>query len=235
MTIQKQLQDAEFISRVTQTAADAGVNIQVGDDFTDYAEIVGYARPEQVLGDPFDCTKQYIPKGSGFWIIGRDRHGELVHTQAMKMVDLRGAKLGDYLHKNFRSFPPPWQDLDMNGSKCRPGPSARRISGSVVYHGEFFLKPGAEGHRGTGLAGILARLAMAVAWTRYSPDYVFGFMSRGLSFNGFAERNGYMHCEPNTLTWVTKDCARKMEAFMVHNTREDIDFLMSIPVDDMVA
>jgi len=235
MTIQKQLQDAEFISRVTQTVADAGVHIQVGDDFTDYAEIVTEERREQVLGEPFDCTMQYIPQGSGFWIVGRDSQGELVHTQAMKQVDLQGHQLGTYLMDNFRKFPPPWTDLDLAQSHCRPGPSTKRIAGSVVYHGEFFLKPGGEGHRGTGLAGVLARLAMAVAWSRYSPDYVFGFMSRGLSFGGFAERNGYMHCEPNTLTWITKGQTRKMEAFMVHNSREDIDFLMSIPVEDMVA
>lgn len=234
MTIQKQFQDAGFIARVEKTISAAGMHIQVGEDFTDYAEIIAEERPEQVLGDPFDCTKQYIAQGSGFWITGRDDTGRLIHTQAMKTVDLGGALLGDFLMKNFRKFPPPWTDLDMQASKCRPGPSTRRIGGSVVYHGEFYLKP-ESGCRGTGLAGVLARLAMAVAWTRYSPDYIFCFMSRGLSFNGFAARNGYMHCEPNALTWVTRGHKKKMDAFMVHNSREDIDFLMSIPVDDMVA
>lgn len=234
MTIQSHIHEADFVAKITNVARDAGIELQVGDDFTDYAEAIFEERPEQVLGDPFNCARQYIEPGSGFWIMGRNAKRELVHTQAMKRVELGGTRLGPYLQRNYMLFPPPWSDIDQRASGARPGPSSRRISGQVVYHGDVWLKSGPE-YRGTGIVGALTRLAMSVAWARFSPDYIFGFISAGHSNKGLAEREGYMHCEPDALTWATLSGDKKMSAYMVHNSREDIEFMMELPVAELAA
>lgn len=233
MTILNPIQEAGYVARITEIAKSVGIDLQVGDDFTDYAEVIFEERPEQVLGDPFNCAAQYIKPGSGFYIIGRNQDGELVHTQAMKQVSLRGHDLGGFLEQNYMDFPPPWDDIDETGSGARPGPSARSIRGNVVYHGDLWLKSGPE-YRGTGIVGALTRLAMSVAWARYTPDYIFGFIAAGHSLKGLAEREGYMHCEPNALTWKTRSGDKNMNAFMVHNSRQDIEFLMELGVAELV-
>ena len=100
----------------------------------------------------------------------------------------------------------------------------------VCYHGDFWLR---EDYRSSGMSNILARFALASALLRWSPDYVIGFMPRPIAFKGLAEREGYMHCEPGTLYWRRAGTEKDFEAFMVWMGREDLNFLLTIPVAGM--
>lgn len=235
MTIHDTFAGAQYVTKIVDGAFDMGINLQVGSDFHEYSQLVADHRPEQPLGAPFDPTLQGINAENGFWIVGWARDGRLVHTQAMRLFDLGAVRLSDYLVQNFRNFPPAGLDLDMDGSSYLPGPGARRIDGTACYHGEAWLKGGDSGFRGTGLAGALARFALATAVLRWSPDHIFGFMPERHAFRGLVEREGYMHSDPGALIWRRADGADPLRGYMVWMGREDLSHLMTLPALDLVA
>ncbi len=210
------------------------VSVTVGEDMEEYRALLAEYRPEQPLGPPFDPQLNDISASNAFWIVGRDPTGRVVHTQAMRLIDLQGQTLESYLREGFRAFPPAAVDLDMQRSRYRAGPGAGRITGRVCYHGEVWLRPD-PAYRGTGLSCVLGRFAFMTAVLRWMPDYVFGFMPRGVAFKGFAERQGYMHAEPGVLRWVPRDSDKVLEGFMVWMSREDIRYVMGMPLNELVA
>lgn len=235
MTIQDTFDGARFVSATTTIARQRGIGLQVGADFAHYAALIARHREEQPLGPPFDCTRHDIKQANGFWVIGRTPDGEIVHTQAMRLIDLGGLSLADYLQSQFRDFPPSGVDLDLARSRYRSGPGARRISGLVCYHGDVWLKGGDAGYRGTGLSSVLARFALATCLLRWSPDHVFAFMPRAIAFKGLAEREGYMHTEPGCLHWRHADREETLEGYMVWMYREDISHVLTIPLGPLLS
>ncbi len=226
MTIQDTFSGAHFVARITAIAAARGLELRVGADFAAYRRMVAKERPQQPVGQPFDARKQALGDDNAFWIAGRDRAGRLVHTQAMRRIDLPGT-LADFLRRKFRDFPPAGVGLDLARSRYVAGPGARAIAGRVCYHGEAWLCPEA-GFRGTGMAGVLARFALAGAVLRWAPDYVFGFMSEGLAFRGLVEREGYMHTDPGVLRWQPAGGGAVMTGFMVWMGRADLRHMMGL-------
>ncbi|MCI2398923.1 hypothetical protein [Aliiroseovarius subalbicans] len=235
MTIHDTFAGAQYVTKIVDLAFDSGINLQVGSDFHEYSQLITEHRPEQPLGAPFDPTLQGINAETGFWITGWGRDGQLVHTQAMRRFDIGGVSLSDYLGQKFRDFPPAGLALDLDASEYRPGPGAKRISGVTCYHGEAWLKGGDTGFRGTGLAGALARFALATAVLRWSPDYIFGFMPERHAFRGLVEREGYMHSDPGALDWHLADSEKVLRGYMVWMGRDDLSHIMTLPAVDLAA
>lgn len=231
MSIHNTFEGAQFIAQTADIAKENGIFLRVGICFSEYDDLVLEHRSEQPVGLPFDYRKNNFLPASAFWIAGWDENGELVHTQAVRLVDLAGLHLSTYLAKRFIDFPPVGLDLDLARSRYNPGPAARRIFGQVCYHGDFWLD---ERHRSTGLSSILARFALASCLLRWSPDYVIGFMPRPIAFKGLAEREGYMHSEPGCLYWHRADNNKVLEGFMVWMGREDISHLLTIPLHGLM-
>ena len=123
----------------------------------------------------------------------------------------------------------------MAASQYNPGPGAHRINGRVTYHGDVWLKGGPDGYRGTGVSAVLARYALASALMTWSPDYVFAFMPQPIAFKGLAEREGYMHAEPGALEWHFAENENKIKGYMIYMGRDDIDFILDIPINELVA
>ena len=172
------------------------VSLKVGEDFEEYRALLAEHRPDHDLGLPFDPEHQFMTPANAFWIAGFDHDGELIHTQAMRMIELGNSHLSDYMRENFLDFPPSGLPLDLKRSRYRPGPSAKRMTGRTVYHGEVWMGGTKGQFRGSGLSCVLGRFAFMSAMLRWSPDHFFGFMPRAVAFKGFAERQGYMHAEP---------------------------------------
>ncbi len=231
MSIHNTFEGVPFIASATQIAKENGLYLQLGTDFGEYSDLVSDGRPEQGLGLPFDPAFNAINGDNAFWIAGWKHAGNLVHTQALRLIGLGGLSLSQYMSRHFLDFPPTGLDLDLALSRYNPGPRAKRIGGVVGYHGEFWLS---DEYRDTGLSCILARFALASAQLRWAPDYVIGFMPRPLAFKGLAEREGYMHCEPGCLYWHRADTGKDLEGCMVWMDREDIRHLMTIPLNGLV-
>ncbi len=233
MTIHDTFNGVQFAAGIANLAFERGLTLHVGSDFDEYAQTVAEHRPEQPLGEPFDPKIQPVNHTNGFWITGWNRAGELVHTQAMRRFQPT-SNLADFLAKNFREFPPSGLPLDLKNSRYLPGPGARGIRGFTCYHGEAWLKPGDDSYRGTGIAGTLARFALANAVLRWSPDYIFGFMPERHAFRGLVEREGYMHSDPGALYWHLQDSPEVLRGYMVWMGREDLDHMMSIPPENLL-
>ncbi len=211
------------------------VTMKVGDDMAEYERIVEKWRPNQVIGAPFDKTHHKLDRSNFFWMVGHDPEGRIIHTQAMRLIDLGNESLGDYMRDKFREFPPVLPDLDLQRSRYRAGPGAKSMHGEVCYHGEFWIDPEGGQYRGSGLSTVLGRFAFLTATARWSPDYIFGFMAQSVAFKGFAARHGYMHAEPGALRWYREGQDVPLDGLMVYMGREDIRYLTSLPLQDIAA
>jgi len=233
MTIHDTFAGAQFATSIADLADNMGMKLQVGDDFQHYADMIRELRTDQPLGDPFNLEKQELTHENAFWISGWDKAGDLVHTQAIRRLQIKNS-LADFMQKSFRQFPPSGCDLDMGRSTYTPGPGARGIRGVVCYHGEAWLRSGKGGFRGTGIAGALARFAMTTAVLRWSPDYIFCFVPEGLAYRGLVEREGYMHTDPGALAWQLRD-GPQLRGFMGWMGREDLTHMMGIPTETLLV
>jgi hypothetical protein len=235
MSYQSKFAGAQFVSTINDIARSKGIILHTGTNFDEYAELVAQYRPQSPLGAPFDPKLHNLDQSNAFWIAGRNDNDELVHTQAVRLLDLKQQTLAEYLKDNFRDFPPGGVPLDMDASNYQAGPGATRIRGRLAYHGEVWLKPGDSSYRGTGIAAVLGRYAQAMAMMAWSPDYVFGFMPQSIAFGGFAEREGYVHSEPGALNWYHAETGDVMKGFLIYNERYDLDWMLEMPVMDLVA
>lgn len=227
MTIHDTFTGAQYITRLLDIINDNGVMIEIGSDFDLYARYIAEHRTKLPLGLAFDPANQNLTDENGFWIVGWDHDGKMMHSQAMRMIDMSDIYLSDYLSENFQRFAPPGYTLDMARSMYRAGPGAKRITGKICYHGDLWVESSAR-YRGTGLPGVLARFALATSLLRWSPDHVFGFMAQHHAFRGLAEREGYMHCEPGALELHTRELNTVIRGFLTYMSREDLSFLMEI-------
>ncbi|WP_298844334.1 hypothetical protein [uncultured Roseobacter sp.] len=234
MTLHTFQDGTRFLASSSSLLNEHGIELQVGHDFDEYREILAEARPGHTLGAPLNPDLQPMTPANSFWIAGRDGNGTIMHTQAMRCVDLHGGYLSDYLRHRFVDYPPSGMDLDMKRSRYRAGPGAQRIKGQVCYHGEFWMGGTPGQYRGTGLSYILGRYAFLLGLQMYDPDYIFGFMERTVVFKGFPARHGYMHMEPSALRWYIKNNENPLEGYLVYVGRDDIRFLLDMPLSDIL-
>jgi hypothetical protein len=152
----------------------------------------------------------------------------------MRLIDLGHQSLSEYLRQNFRAFPPPGVPIDYANSAYNPGPGARRIFGRVAYHGEVWIKDD-PAYRGRGLIDIVARFAFLSASMAWKPDFVYGFIPRGIMRRGLAEREGYMHSDPFALSWCIEGSNQPIIANLVWMALDDIRYVVHVPLDEMSA
>jgi hypothetical protein len=60
-------------------------------------------------------------------------------------------------------------------------------------------------------------------------------MAKSVAQKGFPERQGYMHCEPNAITYALKEGGEALEGFMVYMAREDMRFILDLPMDPALS
>ncbi len=230
MTISDVFDGARMLTETVSTLQANQIFVTVGDDFEEYARIVKEGRPEQPLGPPFDPEMQFLPTSRGIWVVGHNPQGQLVHTQAMRLLDLCDQTLARYMSSRYGEFPPGGVGIDMDGSWFRAGPGAKRITGRACYHGEMWLKDDAA-YRGRGLIDHLARFAFLTALLHWQPDFIFGFIVRTVARRGLAEREGYMHSDPYCLSWKIDGRNEPLDCNMVWMEIDDIRHVMHVPLE----
>lgn len=228
MSIHPNIQKEFLLATSLDHLRSCGISVVTGSDFEKYREILAVARPDHTLGVPFDPKRQPLNPGNSYWMAGYDADGKIVHTQALKRLNLTTSSLGEYMTRNLREFEPPMGGIDYDKTIYRPGPGARRIRGTVTYHGEFWVGGEPGQFRGTGMSSLLARHAFLTALLRWSPDYFFGLMSKSLVYKGFAARFGYMHSDPDAIRFAQLDSEDVFEVVMGYMTNEDLRFFLDM-------
>lgn len=208
----------------------SGLNLRVGYDFHQYRDLIKEARVGHVVGRPFDPDLHDFSNGSAFWILATDRDGMVVHSQALRMLDLTGRSLADHLNGHFTDFPPPSMELDLTRSNYRAGPGASRMTGLIAYHGEFWIG-GEEGQfRGSGVSTLLARYGFWMATQHWDISYIFAFILNQVHYKGLAARTGWMHTDPAALQWYPSDGRGPIETVMAYLSKGDVEFLLDLPL-----
>lgn len=209
------------MSGILRDLEEGGIHIEVGDDFAKYRSY----RNQQVDRGPiypmFDVASSYIDRTNGFWICGFNSSGELMHTQAVRLLDLTGMSLATHLsiHRHKYITPDSTPDPDLT---YYSGPQALdTITGQVCYQGEFWLRAdGLGGPRSQGATSLLSRILFEVMVGTWDPSFVFALVPKRLAAKGAHLRYGYCHCEPGR--WLGPNQQVTEEDYLIWMSANDM-------------
>jgi hypothetical protein len=227
--------DEDLVNSVTKLLNTHGVYLTIGYDFRIFKALLKDAFPDRKLGKMFDPDSHELDDGDAFWLIGQTADGEIIHTQAMRILKTGPRNLADFMSKRFKDFAPAGMSLDMERSHYRVGPGARRMSGRIAYCGEYWIggKPGQ--FRGTGLSYILSRYVWWQTLQHWDPDHIISFIAQNTAMKGFVERASMMHTEPNAITMYPAGSDKEISGFLCYLHREDLHYLLDIPLQTGLA
>ncbi len=197
-----------------------GISLEIGSDFSLYEAHVKSQPRRHAVGPFFSADNDYLCEATAFWIVGRDNKGELVHTQAVRTLDLEGKNFTHFMDKHLVDFFP--YEIDEEKTGYYPSPESEKICGTVCYHGELWLSTGNVQSSFTGLVALLSRLAMAVSVTRFHADYFFAYIMSRNANRGLAARCGFMHTDPNSVVWSVPGGVQDAEAWSAWVSRKEI-------------
>lgn len=204
------------------------LSIEIGNDFQHYQHILDCERSNQSIGLPFQTQTLNNERKSAVWLTARNAEGVLLHTQAIKQIDLNGISLADYLGKYYLNFPPPWSDVDEERSTFHVTPGTKKISGVATYHGDFWSHPAMRSTAGQSASYTFGQLANHLTFVSVNPDWMFGFILPGVYNRGFAARLEYLNLEPRCLRWFRRSSQAVTEAGIVYSSREDLRFVRDL-------
>lgn len=203
---------------------ESGISLEIGDDFSVFRRHRNSQTDRSALFPMFDVACSYVDASNAFWICGFDKDGTLVHTQAIRRLDIAKQSLGEHLRDHRHMYITPGSTPNRDNTFFSPLPVLDKISGRVGYHGEFWIKAGTIGRRNTGLTGVLSRIAFEMCMKLWSPDYIFGLVPSPLATRGVAVRYGYTHCEYGA--WHGPDQEVTSEEMLVWMSQEDLRYLL---------
>ncbi len=220
-----------YIDRLTDLLEHVGLKLTVGNDF-EYFRHIPLQQPKRPHVAPiFDPAVQVMDPLKAFWLTACSGSGEVVHTQAMLLIELGDETLGQHLTKNLSAFRPYGNRLDPSRSVTQQTTATTSLKGRVCYHGELWTKGGPNGYRGGSLTALLPRLMISMAVRKWSPDHIFGVMEPGAACKGLAAREGYMHLEQGSVLWHDRQSDQSFEEWIVWMNREDTCHLLSVGPD----
>jgi hypothetical protein len=139
--------------------------------------------------DPAFCS---LTPDHATCILGRNRAGEVVATQAARVYRLTHTTLHDELESLRAFYDHPERDRNAGEVCTVTAPSARQMVGRVLCGGAAWYRPD---YRGRFLSAILPRISRVYAFTRWQTDFTTSLMVEGIVKGGVAERSGYRNIE----------------------------------------
>ena len=140
---------------------------------------------------------RYCPRGlapsRAFCILGRDQHGEVVATHALRLFDIDETDtLYDVATSSRMFYDEPYRTKRPQ-QRCEVSASiAKTIRGRIAINGAVWYHPA---FRKRELATIVPRISRARAYTRWRIDYSMGLAMEGPTQGGVIDRVGYPHRE----------------------------------------
>jgi|SRR5579884_3244382 len=159
----------------------------------DFDELCYFNKQEQARGrwyplaPPFNSEITDLAPENAYWISGLDRHGEIVLTQAGRVYHWPDTTLADEARLLF------YGGRDVGQVCTVTAPTARTISGWVLWGGGLWIRPD---FRGNGFPSWIGRLGRAYSTARWPLDWSTCFVSSTLFAKGnIAESYGYPHVD----------------------------------------
>jgi hypothetical protein len=129
-----------------------------------------------------------VDESNTAWIEAADRAGGSVAAIGLRLFDWPNSDFGREFEAGrvFRSFAGEREVWQVTA------PSAALIGGRVFYPGTLWIRPD---HRGRQLGGLLCHLAIALAWTKWSPDWAASVIGTRAVERGAIRQYGLRHIE----------------------------------------
>lgn len=202
------------LSGTVRELEEAGIRIQIGDDFARYRIYRSKLPDRGPIYPMFDVASSYIDHTNGFWICGFNADGDLIHTQAVRLLDMSGISLGTHLDSHRHKYITPDSTPDPDRTFYSGPDALQSITGKVCYQGEFWLRAqGLGGPRSQGATSLLSRILLEIAVAAWNPSYVFALVPQRLAAKGAHLRYCYNHCEPGQ--WVGPDQQVTEEDYLI--------------------
>ena len=208
------------LSKLIQQIEEKGITVTVGTDFTTYRDIRYAQSDKRDMCPVFDASCSFIDASNGFWILGHNTSGELVHTQAARKLDLGVMTLKEHFVVHAQKYLTPGLMPNSDRAYLEMPHAIHEHIGTVCYHGEFWLKAGSQGLRGNSLIQPLSLLLHELVLQEWSPGLTIGLVPTSVAERGTTVRYGYSHAEP--CLWKSPEGEILMQELVTWMTREDI-------------
>jgi len=218
-----------YTKELSKIISSLGIRLRYGSDFKELWSIPKHQPDRHPINPAFNPNYCNLHSGNAFWIMGLNSDGDIVHTQAIKLLDLKGSSLAQHFDEQVWDFRSYGYDFDRNRTEYFLSSEAMHIKGRVTYHGEVWMKPGRGGYRSGSLIVLLTRLFLMKAMLKWSPDYYIGLQAPMTTCRGLGIREGYMRTEQRTIVWYEKDSTEPIEDWMVWMTADDARFNLRVP------
>ncbi len=212
-----------------QIADRLGVHLIYGSNFEDFRVLCESQPQKGTISPAFDPNLSQLDESNAIWIVGLGPGGEVVHTQTLKLIDLKQTTLRQHFTTSFQDYRIGGYNLDVANSRWYLTREAAAITGRFTYHGELWIKGGPDGFRGGCLATILTRLMLMMGLLHWSPHYMIGLQAALTTCRGLGIREGYMRAEQRSILWKHFDDETLFEEWMVWMSREEAEFNLRIP------
>ena len=186
-------------------ATDAAVqSIGITLSFAPISELVALQAANEASWYAFQPTlnARYatLDDSNSYCLLGRDRSGRVVAAQAGRIYPLGPDKSLQSITDDQTIF----YDTPRHPALDEPravltAPSAKLITGTLVYSGALWVAPDYRGHK---LAAILPRISRAYALGRYNTDITFCFVSDQIADSPLFSMYGYRRREPRYTIWM---------------------------------
>ena len=189
---------ARAIATLDGTLAKRGFTASLDTNFETFSALRRTLRNGEAEAALFDHHASAITANKAFWMSLADRDGRVVALQAFRadhaepnLADWAlGWVLGIYLKRSELIIPqciePP------------PNSVARKLRGTMAYHGELWLDPSVRGDQ---VLDPFARLGMLSAYIRWRPKAIWALTNGKMARYANMPHWGYAHQERGFMRW----------------------------------
>lgn len=186
------LQISRFLRIYDEAAVQKGIKLSIGFDFNEYVSITRVLPTKKPTYPNFRPDRSPIKSGEGYWMVGIDKDNQIALVQAARLYDLSHSNFAEHL-ESLRAF---YADPTLHAhpqDRCTcTAPTAKKITGKVAYHGDFWLR---RDFRGQGIPTIMAAILRGASLAMWVPDFVCGLAERWLLDKGVLAQYGHAHYE----------------------------------------
>ncbi|MCK1709267.1 hypothetical protein [Bradyrhizobium sp. 143] len=174
-SISNPLSISRFLHFYDAAAARKGIKLSVGFDFCEYVAITRALPTKKPTYPIFRPDRSPIISGEGYWMIGLDQKNEVVLVEAARLYDLASSNFAEHLQSLKVFYADPAKHAHPQDRCICLAPSARKITGKVVYHGDVWVRPD---FRGQGIPKIMTGMVRGISFAMWAPDFVCGLAPR---------------------------------------------------------
>lgn len=166
---------SRFLQAYDDVATQKGIKLLIGFDFHQYVSITRATPTKGPTYPTFRPDRSPIKPGEGYWIVGVDNNNDIAAVEAARLYDLSHSNFAEHLQSLKAFFDDPTVYAHPQDRCICKAPTAKKITGRVAYHGDLWVR---SDFRGQGLRKIITRMAHAMSFAMWAPDFLCALVAR---------------------------------------------------------